>query len=64
MIPDAFWKIADEVCTDKEKEMLILRARGLGWKRMGRELGISTEAVRGRYERAERKILKAIKEAA
>lgn len=50
------WAIAERVCTDKEKEVLRLMAGGLGYRRIGRELGISAEAVRGRYERAERKI--------
>ena len=58
-----FWPTAEQVCTPKELEVLKYMAGGLGYRRIARKLGISPEAVRGRYERAERKI-KAAKEAA
>jgi DNA-binding CsgD family transcriptional regulator len=51
--------LIEQVCTPKQIEVVKLKARGLGVSRMGRVLGISREAVRGRLAGAELNIRRA-----
>lgn len=63
-LPSDFWSTANKVCTTKELEVLNHMARGYGYRRIARILGISPEAVRARYERAHKKITAEGKDAA
>lgn len=51
--------IAERVCTTKELDALTLYRKGLGYRAIGRTLGISRDAARARIEHAMGKIRKA-----
>ena len=54
--------IAEEVLTPEQLLVMKLKAGGLGYKLIGRHLGVTPEAVRGRHERAKLNIARAINE--
>ncbi len=49
--------IAEEVCTDKEREALAYHFAGVSIRRIAVTLGISRSTVRSRLENATRKIV-------
>jgi len=55
-----FWRIAREVCTPKQLEVLELRDKhGFGKRLIAMNLGLSTTTVRDRLDAADRKIRRA-----
>lgn len=56
---DDLMAIAEQVCTPKELDALTLYRKGLGYRAIGRTLGISRDAARARIEHAIGKIRKA-----
>jgi DNA-binding CsgD family transcriptional regulator len=55
---DEIMTIAQRVCTPKELDALTLYRKGLGYRAIGRTLGISRDAARARIEHAIGKIRK------
>lgn len=55
---DQVMAIAERVCTPKELDALTLYRKGLGYRAIGRMLGISRDAARARIEHAIGKIRK------
>lgn len=48
--------VAERVCTRAEIEVLALLAEDLSLRAIGRQLGVTRQAVQDRWRRAERKI--------
>lgn len=48
--------VAEQVCTRAELEVLALLAEDLSLRQIARRLGITRQAVQGRWKRAERRI--------
>lgn len=55
-IPPNIRKIAKEVCTPEEIDVLKLADRGYGYRAMARALGVDRDTARNRWQRASRKI--------
>lgn len=55
---DQVMAIAERICTPKELDALTLYRKGLGYRAIGRTLGISRDAARARIEHAIGKIRK------
>lgn len=53
---------AGECCTELQMEVLRLRNKGIGVNSIGRTLGISPSAVRGRLDAANLRVRRAIEE--
>ena len=55
-VPPDLRKIIERVCTEREIEVLKLKAAGYGRRRMALILGLSESAIRSRLTSADRKI--------
>lgn len=63
-VPPELRRLAEEVLTPAQLEVVILKAAGWSERSMARQLRLSRGAIRDRLDSAERKLSAAIEEAA
>lgn len=61
---DAEWEIAKTVCTAKQLAAMDYRRRGVGWKTIGRLLGVHPSTAKGHVEAGSKRLEQALEELA